>query len=215
MLPTTAYWYKIAYKNPFCLKFWQRKYALFMEKRQGVDFSVMVDPEDVGLSHTRVRRSCPTAGNWLRRALKRLPICPCDSIIDIGCGKGAAMRILLDFPFSRVDGVEIADPIAAVARENFKTLGVPEERCRVYTKDAAEFCDLDAYNHIYFYNPFPPDVMSRCLANICNSLDRRPRKMTLIYNHPSCHEALLACGRFAKFGEYDSEWGNKIYVYRN
>lgn len=39
------------------------------------------------------------------------------------------------------------------------------------------------------------------------------RKLTIIYKHPYCHEAVIASGRFAKFAEYDSEFGNKIFVY--
>lgn len=210
-----SYWHKIAYKNPFCFKFWERKYLLWKEKREGVDFSIMVDPEEVGLSHANVRRSCPTAKRWLHRVLRKLSIKPDDTIIDMGCGKGAAMRHLLDFPFARVDGVEISDAIASVARRNFCTLGIAAERFRIFTSDATQFTDLDSYTYIYFYNPFPSLVMSKCMENIFESLKRRPRRLTIIYNHPSCHAEVTVNGVFSKVGEYPSEWGNKIFLYRN
>ncbi len=210
-----SYWHKVAYKNPFCYKFWERRYRLWKERRQGVDFSIIVDPEDVGLNPQDAQRSFPSAGKYLRKALKNLPISGKDTIIDIGCGKGSAMRVLMDFPFSRVDGVEIAEEIAAVARANFSKLGIPASRCTVFTGDACGFKELNAYNYIYFYNPFSPRIMTQCVENICCSLEQSPRAMTIIYNHASCHDAVIANRVFHKVGEYPSEFGNKIFVYSN
>lgn len=209
------FWYKYAFKNPVCPKFWGRKFALLTERLRGVDFSIMVDPQDVGLSRERVHASSPTGRRWLCDALRKLPITPDDAVIDIGCGKGAGMRVLLEFPFKKVDGVEIAEQIAAVARRNFQILKIPPERCHIYTSDAGAFKDLDSYTYIYFYNPFPPVVMAQCVQNISESLKRSPRKLTIVYNHPTCHSEIIASGVFTKEEEFDSDWGHRIFVYRN
>jgi hypothetical protein len=70
----------------------------------------------------------------------------------------------------------------------------------VFCADAAEFRELDDYEYFYLYNPFPEAVMRQVVENIRGSLERRPRKVTLIYKNPIFAGALPAAG-FVKVGE--------------
>ena len=69
---------------------------LIMENFQGVDFSRIVWPEEVGLDSKSVGESCPSWNKYIVRVLKDLQIITQDTILDIGCGKGSAMLAMLN-----------------------------------------------------------------------------------------------------------------------
>jgi len=125
------------------------------------------------------------------------------------------MRVMLEFPFEKVDGVELSDAIASVARKNFARLKVPETRCTIYATDATQFSQIDDYNFVYLYNPFPCAVMALFMQSLARSIERAPRSLTFIYNNAVCHNEVIAGNLFHKQSEYPDEWGNKIAVYTN
>jgi predicted RNA methylase len=179
----------------------------------GLDFLCYATPEQLGLDPRRSNASSPSGDKYLRKVLASQDIRDSDCIIDVGCGKGSAMRTMLRFPFRRVDGIEISEEIAAVARRNFRRLSINRERCSVYTADASEFVRFDDYNYVYFYNPFPCDVMSVVMDNVCRSLRKAPRQVTIIYNNPICDEIVRASRLFERKGEFPDMWGNGIVTY--
>jgi tRNA1(Val) A37 N6-methylase TrmN6 len=136
-----------------------------------------------------------------------------DSILDIGCGKGSAMWAMCKFPFARIDGIEISPHIASIAAQNFATL--KETRCQIFNCDAAVFREYHPYTMIYFYHPFPAEVMERVMANLELSLAQEEKEVLVIYNNPVCHSLIVERGVFFKMAEYPDEWGNQIYVYSN
>jgi hypothetical protein len=113
-------------------------------------------------------------------------------------------------PFAQVDGVELVKTLARTARKNLQKVGT---RVRVYEDDARYFDGYDEYNWVYLYNPFPANVMLGVMHKLTYSLARKPRKMTLVYNNPTCHEVVK--GFFRKVAEYPNRWGTGIYVYTN
>jgi SAM-dependent methyltransferase len=161
---------------------------------------------DLGWMSVRESGLCEEHSHWhsnsggpdLDDLLRKLPICLSDTVLDIGCGKGGAMLTLAAWPFSRVDGVEISPNLARVARQNLKRFGISQ--ARVFCCDAADFRDLDDYNYVYMYNPFPETVMRQVVENLQRSLELRPRKLTLIYKNPIFESTLLASG-FTKLCE--------------
>jgi len=188
---------------------------LTADQLRGLDFLRVIPPEIVGLDPQLAFRSSPSGNQWLRSALRSLSITKSDRIVDIGCGKGSAMRVMLGFPFGRVDGVELSPQIASIARRNFERLHVPEDRLRVHTADARDFDDLDEFNYIYLYNPFPSQIFELFVGRISASLIRRPRQLTIIYNNPTCHDQIMSTGRFQKALELPAEWNNAIFVYKS
>ncbi|MEQ1579957.1 MAG: class I SAM-dependent methyltransferase [Steroidobacteraceae bacterium] len=171
--------------------------------------------ETVGLDPQLASRSSPSGNRWLRAALRALPISANDRIIDIGCGKGSAMRVMLAFPFSRIEGIELSPLIADTARHNFRRLRVPDERLRVHVADARDFDGLDEFNYIYLYNPFPSEIFKPFLQRVTASLDRRPRGLTIVYNNPICDEQIMSTGGFQKVLQLPAEWNNTILVYKS
>ena len=121
------------------------------------------------------------------------------------------MRTLLKFPFCRVDGLELSEHIASIAARNFRRLGA--DRSTVFAGDASTFQDYDNYNYAYFYNPFPTHVMRQVVGNLVGSIERRPRRFRLIYDNPTCHDAVMRVRVFAKVGDYPDVFNNRIFVY--
>lgn len=190
-----------------------RKSRILIDRFLGLDFLNVIQPEEVGLDSERAYRSSPSGDKYLKHLLHDFNISSQDSIIDVGCGKGSAMRTMLKLPFKQVDGIELSKFIAEIATNNFRKLNI--KRSTVFVGDASLFKDFDAYNIIYFYNPFPSVVMIEVLNSIIESIKRLDRELIIIYNNPTCDEIIVEKGVFEKMGYYSNMWGNRIYVYSN
>ena len=128
-------WHKI--QRRFTLDFWIRRYLLLREKLEGVDFSEIIEVEELGLDPSLASHSAPSGNKYLRNVLNQISISNRDAIIDIGSGKGSAMRIMLEFPFHKVDGVELSSQVAEIAQKNFNKLKIPRNRYELFVMDAA------------------------------------------------------------------------------
>jgi methylase of polypeptide subunit release factors len=144
--------------------------------------------------------------------LRELKITPHDAIVDFGSGKGGALITFSRFPFSKISGVEISPELVATATENFRKLNL--ENITVTLCDASCFTDLDDYNYFYFFSPFPHGVMSDVIRNLCASLEKRPRKTTIIYFNPECHDAVVTNSPFVKSDEFHHH-ELMYYIYHN
>lgn len=184
------------------------------EADPALDFDGAVLPEDAGLDPRRAVRSTPSSHRHLRALLDAVPVRATDAILDVGCGKGSAMRVMLDYPFARVDGVELGASIAETARRNFARLEVPYTRCQVHTADAADFDALDGYTHAYLYNPFSIEVLRGFLSQLDASLQRAPRVFHLLYANARFEHAMLEHPRFSLVRTARWSWGQRARVYR-
>jgi SAM-dependent methyltransferase len=187
------------------------KSRMIADRMRGLDFLSIVHPEEVGLDGATAFRSSPSGDRYLADVIGSLGITCRDSIIDIGCGKGSAMRTMLDFPFARVDGIELSGEIGRIAASNMTKLKAAN--ARVIVGDAASFTGYGSYNMLYFYNPFPDCVMSAVLDRVVTARGRLQEETVLIYNNPLCHELIAGHGFFRKVQEHPDQWGNKIFVY--
>lgn len=129
---------------------------------------------------------------------ENLEVGPEDVFVDLGCGKGRIVLAAAMHPFKRIVGVEIADELAAVARENVER-NRERLRCQeieIVTHDISDYSIPDDATVLYLYNPFKGEVFKKALANIVASLDRNPRPLTLVYLLPWGDEMVRESGRF-------------------
>lgn len=187
---------------------------ILLDSFRGLDFLKAVQPESVGLDSKSAYRSTPSGDKYLKRLLSDFYISQQDSIIDVGCGKGSAVRTMLQFPFKRADGIELSSQIANIAQENFNVLNVLN-RCHIFIGDASLFGNYDDYNFVYLYNPFPRTVMVSVIEALIQSLVRIDRELIIIYNNPTCHDVVIANDVFQMIGEYPDSWGHGISIYSN
>jgi SAM-dependent methyltransferase len=180
------------------------------DRMRGLDFLSITEPEAVGLDAGLVHRSAPSGNSFLVAVLRDLAVTSGDQVIDVGCGKGSALRVMRRFPFGRVAGIELSDELARIAERNFRRLRA--RNVEIHAGDASEFEGYGPFNIVYFYNPFPDVVMSRVLDRMNSAWAGSRVERVIIYNNPSCH-ALLAGRGFHAIRDYPDEWGNGIRVY--
>jgi len=168
--------------------------------------------DELHLPEDRCHYYANSGGLHLEKVLRTLKITPRDAIVDFGSGKGGALITMARYPFARIMGVEISPGLIEIARRNLNKLGI--KNVAMVACDAADFTDLDAYNHFYFFSPFPGNVMRAVIGNIRDSLARVPRKAIIIYFNPEYHEAVVTNSPFVKVMEFHHhELG--YYVYAN
>ncbi|MEA2143933.1 MAG: hypothetical protein QOI64_2363 [Solirubrobacteraceae bacterium] len=154
--------------------------------------------EDDGLAHPE--RISYGASGWLYllRALRREHITPADGFLDYGAGKGRVVHQAARYPFGHVVGLEISERLAQVAERsidsNRERFTCP--RVEIVCADVVGFSVPDDITYAYLYNPFVGDAFQAALDGLIDSLDRRPRELTLIYTNPVMADAVEASGRF-------------------
>jgi hypothetical protein len=137
---------------------------------------------------------------YLARGLRGCRVGREDVLMDYGAGRGRVLLAAARFPFGRIVGLEVNEGDAAIARSNASIAG-PRRRCpniEVIVADARVWPLPDDVTYIYMFNPFWDDTFRGMLDRVLESLDRRPRQLTLIYANPTCATELLATGRFKR-----------------
>lgn len=184
---------------------------IFLEKINGLDFSSVIPVKRLGLDESVVGLGSPSNNKYLKQLFEVLNITQKDSILDIGCAKGAAMRCMCKFQFKKIGGIEISDILAKIAQSNFNKL--KEHRVEIANTNATSFKNYKDYNFFYLYNPFPKEVMLDVLSQIKSQI-KNENEIILIYNNPTCHELFLEKDYFL-IAKFPDMWGNGIFVYSN
>ena len=154
------------------------------------------------------------AWRFLPRVLSRKDVAPSDVFIDFGAGKGRVVYQAARYPFARVIGVEIAPDLAQVARRNIehnrRRLSCPN--VEIVTADAATYRVPDEVSVAYLYHPFAGATFHAVVDSLVGSLERRPRRMRLIYACPAMERELLSSAPFTL--ERKSRGGLPDHVHR-
>jgi hypothetical protein len=172
--------------------------------------------------HTDRSQYSPSGWQFLRRAMRVVPVGPDDVFVDFGSGKGRVVYQAAKRPFKRVIGVEVSPALNDVARRNIEYVR-PRLRCRdveLIACDALEWEIPDDLTVAYFYHPFTGDTFRRVIANIAASLERRPRRFDVIYVCPQNEDVLLEAGLFRCVKRWSGGWRyddplRRIAVYRH
>lgn len=131
----------------------------------------------------------------LRRALHRLSIREGEDVfLDLGCGAGRAMLMAAAYPFRRVLGVEISPFLAAHAIRQTRRLS-SRMRCpdiQVQCGDARVYRIPGDVTVIFLYNPFKGRLLEAVMENIADSLQAKPRDVTILYATPAHLEKVAA-----------------------
>jgi hypothetical protein len=180
------------------LAFWRwRANTAFLEWRDGFDRRFGTETSSYvrvgalgvdGAAAEAAESYSPARVPWLWAMLRRLEIDPREFVfVDLGAGKGRALLVASGLPFQRIVGVELSPRLCTVARRNLAIYRSAEQRCfalEVVCGDAGEF-PPPAENTVFFmFNPFRPEVLSRVIANVEESLRTRPREVLVLYAWP-------------------------------
>jgi SAM-dependent methyltransferase len=140
----------------------------------------------------------PTPWHVLPRALRAVRASSDDVLVDFGCGKGRVVHQAAKRPLRRVVGVEISQELADFARR-LVAAHRHEYRCQdveIAVGDAAQFEVPDDLTIAFMFDPFRGGIMDAVLNNLTSSIERNPRRVSLIYVNPTQGDRVLATGRF-------------------
>ena len=179
----------------FCFREWRWMNKL---RHSGLDLE-FVDSDADALKVGRLGHQA-TPGPDFSKILKTLAISSTDSIIDVGFGKGGALLSMADFPFGRIAGLELSPELYQIANENFLKSGI--SNIILLSADATRFEHYADYNYIYLYNPFFGQVFDGFMQKLRQSLVSHPRKLTILYTHPTCHSMVVQYNIFKKVNEF-------------
>jgi SAM-dependent methyltransferase len=150
--------------------------------------------------HVAIERLGYVASAWrtLPRALRYVGVSKDDVFIDYGCGRGRVVHQAAKRPFKKVIGVEISPVLAETARE---ALAAKKHRHRcgeveIVVADAREYRAPDDLTIVYFFHPFFGETLDTVLAELVQSIDRNPRRVSIIYSYPLAAAQIVATGRF-------------------
>lgn len=185
------------------------QFLTYLEHEYGCDFVTRMNVEDFRTVREGMHPYVTTTPKEIFPILDKCHCHPAegDAIFDFGCGKGSAMITFLDYGFRKVGGVEYEDGIYGICINNFQRLGFdPHSECiSCIHGDAARLTiELDAYNWFYYFDPFDEDVFEETIQNICQSLERRPRKTYLIVINPRCCQMIADSGYFVLTNQFDT-----------
>jgi len=173
------------------------------------DTSSEVRLAEVGLDHPERILYSPSSWLFIPRVMRSLEVGRDDVFVDFGSGKGRVVLQAARYPFGRVVGVEISEELNRIARENVER-GRHRLACQdveLVTADVLEYEIPDDMTYAYFYYPFFGEIFRAVVAKIAASIDRSPRKVTIIFTDPkevggvrSTASEIVACleatGRF-------------------
>jgi SAM-dependent methyltransferase len=134
----------------------------------------------------------------LPRALRAVDAGEDDVFADFGCGKGRIVHQAAKRPLKKVIGVDISPELVEFARR-LVAEHQHEYRCKdveIVLANGGEFAIPDDLTIAFLADPFRDKTFAEFLAHLVASLDRRPRRLRMIYLHPSGGAQVLATGRF-------------------
>jgi len=166
-----------------------------VERRHGLDTfgKVLMEEHDAERGFYK-----PLPWGALARILSTDDVGPDDVFIDLGAGKGRAVFLAAGYPFKRVIGVELAAELSAVARANIEQVRdrLACQQVEIVTADVLAYEIPDDVTVVFFYNPFQGEVFASAIRRLLESVDRRPRRVRVIYVYPTQLEYLQSTGRF-------------------
>ena len=158
------------------------------DQRFGVDTAGFIHPTELTLEHPNQVHAVSYGASDpedFRSAVASLPINYSDFVfVDFGSGKGRAILLASEFPFKRVVGVEFSEELHRIAQDNINHFSRKGCRCanvESICMDAVDYPLPDDDLVCYFCNPFDATLMTQMVANIRESLLRKPRNIFILY----------------------------------
>jgi SAM-dependent methyltransferase len=166
-------------------------YDSYHDRRLNIDASGLIDPAELQHSGSSASQSYVYLGtphSVLDLALKRLPIeHERFTFIDIGSGLGRVVARAAEYPFAKVEGVELSDRLQAPAHENIRkasSAGKLKAQVHLLHQDILTY-DFDGNPLVvFFFNCFKRPVLEAFLRNLEASLAATPRPCYFVYLNP-------------------------------
>jgi len=131
---------------------------------------------------------------WLRELH---PLAPIERTVflDVGAGKGRAMLLASEYPFLRVEGIELNPKLVEIARRNIAVWeSAPQSPMlsplRLHEADATRRPLPSEPTLAHLFHPFEDRLLRRFLRHVEKDLTAHPRPFDLFYVNAE-HDSLL------------------------
>jgi SAM-dependent methyltransferase len=139
----------------------------------------------------------------LRRCLSMLPIDREFCFVDVGCGKGRALAVATEFPFSTIIGLELSPLLCRIAESNAAILAKrfqSKTKITIVQGDATAAVLPTSANIVFFlYNPFFRDVTRLFVERLQGIVAENNTKIFVIYVNPVHFDLLDKSRSFGRF----------------
>ena len=131
----------------------------------------------------------PTRPAVARQVLERLPIQNHSeyTFVDLGSGMGRMLLLAAEYPFRKIQGVELAVELHLRAMQNISRYRHAGRRCTDIESINADVSECRFPNGklaIYLFNPFGPEVLAKVLAKLATSIAEQPRHVIVTILNP-------------------------------
>ena len=130
----------------------------------------------------------PVSELYFRRMLGAVRIPPDTYVfVDLGSGKGRALLMAAEWPFTRFVGIDFSPELHEIARQNiarFKARTGSEQTFELHVGDAASFELPREPIALHLFNPFGEPVLREVLDRLGASLREAPRDVLVFYKNP-------------------------------
>lgn len=136
-------------------------------------------------------------------------------ILDIGCGKGAAMIMLHEYGFINVDGLEYLKELCDIANSNFNLMNID---CNVFNCDAITFPKYADYDIFYMYDPFRGETFRETIAHIVEAVCDAGDAALLVYANPWENNIVNEFKQTKLIKQIDGDWFTRmtnVYMINN
>lgn len=122
---------------------------------------------------------------WLRELHPQAPI-ERTVFLDVGAGKGRAILLASQYPFLRVEGIELNPTLAAVARSNIAIWAESQQSTmlsplELHEADATRVPLPAEPTLAHLFHPFEDRLLRRFLRHVEKDLTAHPRPFDLLY----------------------------------
>tara|TARA_B100000886_G_C20425158_1_gene493594 strand:+ start:994 stop:1587 length:594 start_codon:yes stop_codon:yes gene_type:complete len=184
-----------------------RKIKIFWDNLYGLDFHTTIKTNNFNLDPDKFYDCSPSASFAIKKLFSSIGFTNKDSFLDIGCGKGSVLRLLLKYPLDKIEGIEISESIYNICSKNLKILN--DKRLKATCIDARFFENYDKFNFLYAYNPCNEMIFEEIIKKIVT--DSKNSKKFIYIN--SKWDNILKKYGFKFENKYIDEWGNDIKIF--
>ena len=161
------------------------------DARFGTDTSAPVFERD---QKTSVHFYVPTTASVIYEILGSIPLQPNTLVfVDMGSGKGRALLVASEFPFTKIVGIELSNDLHRIAEENVKRYKPASQQCAAFDlkcMDALDYSYGDEPFVLFLFDPFGREILQNIITNLEVSLKARPREAYVVYVYPQYDDLL-------------------------
>ena len=128
----------------------------------------------------------PASFDMLELFFSKVDLSMAKHFIDIGCGKGRVLSVAAAFGAPKITGLELSPVLAkqaSLVAEKLITKHIGLQ-IKIITNDAYYYDLPSDVDVIFLFNPFNAFVMQAFAERLEESLQKYPRKITIIYLNP-------------------------------